>query len=73
MHNTHSYIVDLVEPLPITENGKKYILTVMCDLTKFFISVPIPNKEAITVAKVIVRNEFSVFEHFKVIRTDQGT
>jgi len=39
-------LVDTIGPLPKSENGHKLI----CDLTKYLVSIPIPNKQASTVA-----------------------
>lgn len=66
-------IVDTVGPLPITEQNNKYLLTIMCDHSKFLICVPMQNKEARTVAKAIAKNVVLTYGLFKNIRTDQGT
>lgn len=66
-------IIDTVGPLPMTSQGNKYIVTAMCDLTKYLISIPIPNKEASSVARALVENVFLQYGNFKSIRTDQGT
>lgn len=65
--------IDTVGPLPITENGNNYVLTINCNLTKYFIAVPMPNKEAKTIAKSIVENVFLIFGLSKFILTDMGT
>lgn len=39
-------IVDTIGPLPKTEQGNEYALTVVCDLTKYLVSIPMPNKSA---------------------------
>lgn len=39
-------VVDLVGPLPKSINDNVYILTLMCDLSKYLICVPIPNKNS---------------------------
>ena len=68
-----SVVVDTVGPMQITAKGNKYIVTIMCDLTKYLIAVPVANKEANTVARAIVNNLFLTFGPFCEIKTDQGT
>ena len=36
-------VVDTIGPLPKTETGYEYAITLICDLTKYFIAIPIPN------------------------------
>lgn len=66
-------VIDLVGPLPTTENNNKYIVTAICELSKYLICIPIPNKEAKTVAKAIVENILLTFGLFKTIKTDLGS
>lgn len=68
-----SLIVDTVGPLTTTNLGNKYILTLICDLSKYLICVPIPNKEANTIARAIVENVILNYGPVKSIRTDLGT
>jgi len=46
-------IVDTIGPLPKSDNGNEYAVTLICDLTKYLVAIPIANKSANTVAKVI--------------------
>ena len=46
--------VDLVGPMPLTSAGNKYILTMEDAYTRWCGAVPIPNKEASTVARNLV-------------------
>lgn len=64
--------IDTIGPLPMSENGNKYALTMMCDLSKYMIPVAIPNKEAKTVAKSIFINLILVYGPIKIIMSDQG-
>lgn len=66
-------IVDTIGPFPSTTNQSKYAITIICDFTKFLIIVPIPNKEARTIAKVLLENCFLTFGPVRKIRTDMGT
>lgn len=47
--------LDIVGPLPLTESGNKYILTIQDNLTKFSQAYPIPNQETETVARTFVK------------------
>ena len=66
-------IVDTVGPLPISNNGYKYILTIVCDLTKYLILIPLIDKSANSVAKALFENCILTFGPMKEIRTDMGT
>lgn len=65
--------LDIVGPLPVTENLNKYLLTFEDDLTKFSLAVPIPNQEAITVATAFVTKIICIFGTPKCLLTDRGT
>lgn len=64
--------VDIVGPLPETENGNKYILSMMDDLTRFVDFVPMPNQEANTVATILFEQILSRYTLPKQMLTDQG-
>ncbi|KAJ4430359.1 hypothetical protein ANN_22575 [Periplaneta americana] len=64
--------LDVVGPLPLTEQGHKYILTCQDNLTKYLIAVPIENQEVETVANALVRNVCLVYGIPQIILTDQG-
>lgn len=66
-------VIDTVGQLPLTEEGNQYIITMICDLTKFVIAVAVPNKEARTIAKAIVNNCILIFGLMNTILTDKGT
>lgn len=65
--------LDIVGPLPMTEEGNKYILTFQDDLSKFSEAFPIPNQEAKTVARYFVQEIVCRHGISKEILTDQGT
>lgn len=44
--------MDIVDPLPLTVNGNKYILTFQDDLTRFFDCYAMPDAEANTVSRI---------------------
>lgn len=66
-------IIDTVGPLPRSLSGNAYLVTIECDLTKYLVAVPIPNKEAKTLASAIFENFILVYGPMKEIRTDMGT
>jgi len=66
-------IVDTIGPLPTSENGNEYIVTLICDLTKYLIAVPIANKSANTVAKAIFESFILKYGPMKTFITDMGT
>lgn len=65
--------IDTIGPLPITIKGNEYALTIMCELTKYLIAVPMANKAAKTVASTIVDNCILTYGPVKQILTDQGS
>ena len=65
--------LDIVGPLVTTEAGNSYILTMMDDLSKYSLAVPLPNHTANTVAKAFVTNFVCVHGIPDTILTDQGT
>lgn len=66
-------VIDTVGPLPKSINGNLYVLTTICDLTKFIVCIPIPNKEARTIADALLKNIILVYGPMKTILTDKGT
>ena len=65
-------VMDIMGPLPETSRGNKYILVIADYFTKWSEVYPMPNMEAITVAKCLV-NEFSCrFDVPEQLHADQG-
>lgn len=48
--------IDTWGPLPISEKGNKYVLTVVDAYSKWCIAIPIPSKKAATVAEALFTN-----------------
>jgi len=65
--------IDVVGPLPRTNNDNAYILTMQCDLTKFSIAVPMVNHEANTVAYHFVTSFVCLHGIPNTLVSDQGT
>jgi len=64
--------MDIVGPLPKTERGNEYILTLQDQLTKFSMGIPLSDQTAETVAEAFVDRFICVFGSPKAILTDQG-
>jgi His(2)-Cys(2) zinc finger./Integrase core domain. len=64
--------LDVVGPLPLSESGNKYILTLQDDLTKFSQAYAIPNHEASTIAVKLTSDFICKFGIPNSILTDQG-
>lgn len=64
--------MDIVGPLPVTEDGNRFILTIQDDLTKFSQAFCIQNHDAETVAEKLTLF-ISYFGLPKSILTDQGS
>jgi transposase InsO family protein len=62
--------MDCMGPLPLTEKRNKYILSCQDQLSKYLISIAIPNQEAETIARVLVDNVITVFGSPGSILTD---
>jgi hypothetical protein len=65
--------LDIVGPLNLTENGNRFVLTLQDDLTKYSQAYAIPNHEAETIAKLLVKQFICKFGIPDSILTDQGS
>jgi hypothetical protein len=65
------WAIDLTGPHPIS-NGYKYIFTAICPFSKYVVAVPIRNKEAATVARVLVDHVFLKWGLCSEILSDCG-
>ena len=65
--------IDIVGPLPLTEQGNKYILTIQDNLTKYSDAIPLKNIESTTIAMALAEQFISRFGCPKIIHTDQGS
>lgn len=66
-------IIDTVGPLVPSENGNVYVVTAICDLTKYFLVIPIKNKYARTVARALRENNILIYGPMKTLLSDKGT
>ena len=65
-------VMEIVGPLPKTEKGNEYILTLQYQLTKFCMGVPLQNQIAGTIAEAFVDRFICVLGAPKAILIDQG-
>ena len=65
--------IDIVGPLPITENGNRYILTVQDCLTKYSDAIPLKTIDSVTIAVALAENVICRFGCPRIIHTDQGS
>jgi hypothetical protein len=64
--------MDLVGPLTLSPEKNKYILTLMCQFSRFVSAVAIPDKSAKTVSTAIMKNWIGLYGAPTSIRTDSG-
>ena len=65
--------VDIVGPLPTTERGNKYILTIQDCLTKYSDAIPLQSIDSVTVAIALGENLICRFGCPRIIHKDQGS
>lgn len=65
--------IDTIGPLPKSNQNNEYVVTIICDLTKYLVTVPIPDKRATTIAKAIFENFILIYGPMKQMTTDRGT
>lgn len=65
--------IDTIGPMTKTRKGNRYALTLQCDLTKYVIAIPIPDKQAQTLAKAFVEHFILIYGCPILIKTDLGT
>ena len=64
--------LDVLGPLPESEQGNRYILVIADYFTKWTESYPMPNQEATTVAKLLVEEFVVRFGAPRQLHSDQG-
>lgn len=65
--------IDTIGPFALTEKGNRYAVTLQCDLSKYVIAIPTPDKSAVAIAKAVVEKCILVYGPMRCIKTDQGT
>ena len=64
--------IDILGPLPRSEDGNCYLMVVEDYFTKWTEAIPIPNAEATTVARKVVERIVTIFGVPLSIHSDQG-
>ena len=65
--------IDTIGPLLPSDQGNKYAVTLICNLTKYLITVAVSNKESKTIAKAIFDKFILTYGPMRQILTDSGT
>ncbi|RYX87425.1 hypothetical protein EON73_01410, partial [bacterium] len=66
-------IIDTIGPITQKDGSKINIVTMICDLTKYLVCAPVPDKSAKEVAKAIFEHFILIYGPMKEIRSDRGT
>lgn len=66
-------IIDTIGPFIPSNNGNVYAVTIICDLTKYLITVPVPDKSAKTVARAFFENFVLIYGPVRKMISDMGT
>ena len=64
--------LDIMGPLPITNRGNSYILTIQDLLTKYSVAIPLIEATSLTIADAFTKNFICIYSAPKAILTDQG-
>ena len=65
--------MDLVGPMPATDDGNRYILTVIDCFTKYELPAPIPNKSAPVVARALIQHMIGPFGRPAKLYNENGS
>lgn len=65
--------IDTVGPLIQSNQGNKYAVTLVCELTKYLIAIPVPNNKTETIARAIFTNFILIYGPMRAIKTDRGS
>lgn len=65
--------IDTIGPLTKSRHGNRYALTIQCNLSKYVMAIPIPNKQAKILAKALVENCILIYGCPMIIKSDLGT
>lgn len=65
--------LDTIGPLMKSNNGYKYAITLVCELTKYLVAIPIVDKSAKSIARAIFEEFILIYGPMRSLRTDRGT
>lgn len=66
-------LIDTIGSLPRSVLGNEYAITIICDLTKYLVTIPVADKSARTVARAIFESFVLKYGPMKTFITDMGT
>ncbi|XP_067620910.1 retrovirus-related Pol polyprotein from transposon 412 isoform X12 [Eurosta solidaginis] len=66
-------VIDTIGPLPESKYGNKFALTMICDMTKYLVTVAVPDKSAKTIASAIFEGFILTYGTMNAIKSDLGT
>ena len=64
--------LDVVGPLPLSNQGNKYLLTFVDYLTRYCEAIPIPNQSTDVIARKFIQKIITRYGTPKKLLTDQG-
>jgi transposase InsO family protein len=64
-------LLDVVGPLPVTDNGNRYLLTFIDHFTRFCEAIPIPTQETEIIAREFVTRIITQFGVTRKLLTDR--
>lgn len=65
--------IDTIGPLTKSNCGNQYAVTIIDEMSKWLVIIPIANKSATEIAKAIFEKFILVFGPMKTLKTDMGT
>ena len=65
--------MDIIGPMPVTENGMKYILLIIDNFTRYVEAYPLPEISSIAVAKKLIMEFFSRYGLCEIIHSDNAS
>ncbi|XP_036340243.1 uncharacterized protein LOC118749545 [Rhagoletis pomonella] len=66
-------VIDTIGPLPESINGNRFAVTIICDLSKYLVTIATPDKSAKTVASAIFESFVLTYGIMNTIKSDLGT
>lgn len=69
----HKVFIDLAGPLPETDRGNRYLLATICGFSKYVTLTPIPNCQAITVARTLMNECVLKFGTMRELISDNAS
>lgn len=64
--------IDVVGPLVTSTSNNRFIITMLCELTRFLIAVAVPETDSNTIAQVIVQNLYMPYSQPKTLICDNA-